>query len=271
MLPQKKIIHCSLFFVIGIALLFAIRSVYGYQNTKKLLSAIESNSINDIAGAVNDGDDPNVVRDAKGRSPLVISHNAGSLEVFEYLLKIGEDPNACCELVDKNSILAYLRGPNDLPFLQSFLRFGGNINSSIKDPSGHSATYLIVIARSGRVDLFHEAIRAGIKTDVLDYKGRSPFIVAVDNKNYQLAYDMLLQEIVPSSDVSCDVIEMLNKHLPVDNEKRNRSHYWCKKIIDELMLRVANKTKCNTIGKNNDMPVPPENPVPHENKADGRQ
>lgn len=227
--------------VLGASLLTMITpSVFEGANrpdvNERLFNAIHAKSTTAISEAVIDGADLFGARDSKGLSPLLVAYTTGSLDVFEHLLLSHVDPNAPADK-SGNSVLEYLTSPNAHPFLQAFIRFGGDINAPLKDLLGRPEPYLITVARLGRVDLCHAAIQAGAKTEVRDSEDRTVLAAAVARESFHTAYFLLKWGvIVPEADLAPGAFDSILGKPPEAG-----SPYWRAKFVEELERKRAKR------------------------------
>jgi len=196
-----------------------------------LFSAIASRDIAVVSVAINEGADPNGV-DGKGRSALLGAHDVHSLDMFIHLLRGGADPNAPASR-SGNSILGSFLGPESVPFLQAFIAFGGDINTPLRSAAGVPETYLLKAVLLGQVELVTFAVKAGARTDIRDWKSRTPLQVAIDGDRYQVAYALLrLNAVQPEVDLVLDRFPQLLT--PPRDTMQPRFKYWREKLIQEL-------------------------------------
>ncbi len=209
------------------------------KQNERLFAAIKSGSTTAVSEALIKGAQINSARNSDGHSPLLYAQENQSIEIFDHLLRCGCDPNAACS-DSGNSILDVLTSSGSLPYLQSFIRFGGDINTPIKNLQGASESYLVWVVRSGKVDLYYESIRAGANMNVRDAHGKTLIMVAVKKHYYQMAYNLLRTgAAIPEIDL---IPHCFDVQLQEENTFMNEA-YWKQKFIDELKHQIDLKNE----------------------------
>lgn len=205
---------------------------------ERLFEAIRSGSTTGVSSSGVSAHELNEARDSLGRSPLLVARLSNQLEVFEWLLIVGADPNALAA-PDGGTVLDSLTSPDSYDYLELFLRFGGDINTPVRRFRPEGESYLVAVARFGRTHLCYAAIQAGARTDVLDSEGRTLLGAAVASYSYQVAYNLLRWgAIQPERDLVPDVYEEDPEAAP-GGPLMVYSPYWRAKFLEELQRRKA--------------------------------
>ncbi|OWF35053.1 uncharacterized protein LOC110443403 [Mizuhopecten yessoensis] len=155
-----------------------------YTGFTPLLYACRENHVDVVSCLLQNGANPDLVRD-HGGSPMLITSDKGHHIVIRKLLDYNADPNICCEHGTSPLFLASQEGHSESAM--TLLEGGAFINH--KKPSGVSP--LSVAVKRGHMDTALRLLNRGANIHTTDNNGNTPLHIAVLERREDIA-EMLI-------------------------------------------------------------------------------
>jgi ankyrin repeat protein len=174
------------------------------DRAEALAQAAASGRTEAAAELISHGADVNA-RGRDGMTPVIWAFLNQNKKGFEFLLQHGGNPNL--QLSDGtstlakelpfagNSAMSFAARDEDIWYLETVLKFGGNVN--LVNPYNHQTPIYASIA-SLRTSQPKKLIAAGTNLNYQDADGITPLLCATRANRFDLAYDMLMAGADPT-------------------------------------------------------------------------
>lgn len=183
--------------------------------TAALGDAVARDDLDAAASAITDGADLEV-RDADGRTPLVVSTKSNRTEMAILLLEAGADPDAKDDIEDSAFLYAGAEGFDEI--LKATILHGADVTSTNR----FGGTALIPASEHGHVETVRILLAAGVPVDHVNDLGWTALLEAVIFGDGSADYVEVVRLLV-EADADTGVVDFEGRTAPGTAEARGHT------------------------------------------------